>query len=148
MNIQQGTWMRIKKFGLTALLTGVASISLAACGGDTAPPTQAPSPTDAPAAVKTGGQQVGVKLSEWAILPNNLTVPSGQVTFVVGNDGKYPHNLAVQSNGTNLGKTPDFKKEEGNKNLELDLQPGTYTLICTLPGHADKGMKGTLTVGK
>lgn len=148
MNIVQVRWKSIKTFGLAALLTGMVSIGLAACGDEPVTPTQVSSPTPVPQAVKKEGQQVGIKLSEWAILPTNLTVPPGQVTFVVSNDGQYPHNLAVQSNGTDLGKTPDFKKEEGTKSLKLDLQPGTYTIICTLPGHADKGMKGTLTVSK
>jgi len=30
--------------------------------------------------------------------------------------------------------------------LTVSLPAGTYTVYCPLPGHADKGMKGTLTV--
>jgi uncharacterized cupredoxin-like copper-binding protein len=28
----------------------------------------------------------------------------------------------------------------------VTLSPGTYDFLCTVPGHADGGMKGKLTV--
>lgn len=155
----KSAWSHAKTFGITALLTGILSISLAACGGDTNPaPTNSTnnptvqattaSVTTAPTIGKAAGQQVDIKLNEWSILPDNLTIPAGKVIFVVSNDGNATHNLAVQNAGSDVGKTPNFTKADGSKNLELDLQPGTYTLICTIPGHAQKGMKGTLTVSK
>jgi uncharacterized cupredoxin-like copper-binding protein len=30
----------------------------------------------------------------------------------------------------------------------VEENPGEYDVICTIPGHAKKGMKGTLTVRK
>jgi len=30
--------------------------------------------------------------------------------------------------------------------VQAELQPGTYEFYCSLPGHADRGQKGTLTV--
>lgn len=190
MNSQQSKWANVKTFGLAALVAGVLSVSLAACGNAAATPAdtsnsgqaavasattapaaptaalatapaavQATAPAEASATVpatapaasapsQAASAPVEVKLSEWAITPGSLTVPAGKVTFVVSNDGKYPHNLTVQSASGEAGKTPNFKKADGSKNLELDLQPGTYTLLCSIPGHAEQGMKGTLTVGK
>jgi uncharacterized cupredoxin-like copper-binding protein len=28
----------------------------------------------------------------------------------------------------------------------FDLKPGTYVMVCNVPGHYDAGMYGTLTV--
>ena len=43
-----------------------------------------------------------------------------------------------------LGATPTFKG--GSRTLTLKLKPGTYKFFCTVPGHRQAGMEGTLTV--
>jgi uncharacterized cupredoxin-like copper-binding protein len=30
--------------------------------------------------------------------------------------------------------------------VSANLQPGEYKFLCTVPGHAEGGMEGTLTV--
>jgi uncharacterized cupredoxin-like copper-binding protein len=71
-------------------------------------------------------------------------VPAGTVSFIVENNGNIPHDFSISGNGVeqktsmiNPGKTAV---------LEVDLKPGTYTYICTVPGHEMLGMKGTLIV--
>jgi FtsP/CotA-like multicopper oxidase with cupredoxin domain len=54
------------------------------------------------------------------------------------------HNLAVA--GTAL-TTPTIDPGGHGRLALADLAPGTYTLLCTVPGHADAGMKATLEVG-
>lgn len=155
--IAMANWSRVKKVGLAVMLAGVLSVSLAACGGDPVPAAQ---PTNTAAAVsqptqgatgnQTGksGQQVAVELGDYYIKPTDLSVPAGNVTFVVSNVGNAPHNLTIEGGSGNLGKTPNFNKGDPNQDLTVDLQPGTYTWLCTVPGHASRGMKGTLTVTK
>jgi plastocyanin len=56
------------------------------------------------------------------------------------------HNFTIQqgSSGPAIGATPTF--QGGTKTLSVKLQPGTYTFYCSVPGHRQAGMVGTLTV--
>ena len=84
-----------------------------------------------------------VHLIEYAIhMPDS--VPAGRVTFNVENGGKEKHAFEVEGNGVHQ-KTEDLTR--GNSaSVSVDLKPGTYTVYCPVDGHADKGMKRTLTV--
>jgi len=77
---------------------------------------------------------------------NTLSVKAkaGKVTIVFANASPVPHNVAITAAGKTLGSTPTFMG--GSKTLVLALKPGTYTYVCTVPGHAQAGMQGTLTV--
>ena len=54
------------------------------------------------------------------------------------------HNLTIASGSNVLGATPTFAG--GSKPLSLILKAGTYTFYCSVPGHRQGGMEGTLTV--
>jgi plastocyanin len=54
------------------------------------------------------------------------------------------HNVTVAQGSTVLGATPTF--QGGSKTLTLNLKAGTYTFYCSVPGHRQAGMEGTLTV--
>ena len=43
-----------------------------------------------------------------------------------------------------VGATPTF--QGATKTLSVKLKPGTYTFYCSVPGHRQGGMQGTLTV--
>jgi len=69
---------------------------------------------------------------------------AGKVTIDFTNASPLPHNVAVAQGSKVLGSTPTFTG--GSKTLVLKLKPGTYTYYCTVPGHRQAGMQGTLTV--
>jgi plastocyanin len=110
----------------------------------------ATSSTAATAAPPTGAAQV-VKLEAnpgGALSYNTttLTAKPGRVTIVFTNMAPLQHNVNVESAaGKTLGATPTFSG--GTKSLTVNLTAGTYTFFCSVPGHRQAGMQGTLTVG-
>jgi plastocyanin len=74
-----------------------------------------------------------------------LTAKAGTVTIRFTSSAPLAHNLMVASTGgAVIGATPTF--QGGTKTLTLNLKPGTYTFYCSVPGHREGGMHGTLTV--
>ncbi len=79
--------------------------------------------------------------------PDGLTAQPGNVTITYDNPSPVPHSIAVATaNGNVLGQVQPFT--DGKQSVQLnDLAPGEYTFYCTVPGHREAGMEGTLTVG-
>jgi hypothetical protein len=91
--------------------------------------------------------EVQATLREWAIDLSLHEVPAGKVRFTVTNQGQFTHNLTIISpSGEEVAATRNFSASDGPQTLEVDLQAGTYTIICSLPGHAARGQRTELTV--
>jgi mono/diheme cytochrome c family protein len=67
----------------------------------------------------------------------------GPVTISMPNPAPIPHNIAIT--GPVNGKGPVVNKG-GDSKFTVTLKPGNYEFLCEVPGHAEGGMKGTLTV--
>jgi plastocyanin len=77
--------------------------------------------------------------------PKALTAKAGKVSIGFTNKAALEHNLTVESSaGSVVGATPTF--EGGTKTLDVTLKPGTYKFYCSVPGHRQGGMEGTITV--
>ena len=88
---------------------------------------------------------VSVMLSEFSIEPSNIKVPADQpVSFQVMNHGQAAHTFAVV---TDAGTVQTEQIDPGGTaTLEVPALPaGTYDALCTISGHADLGMKATVT---
>jgi plastocyanin len=159
------------KLSAFALTIAVLALGLTACGGSSNSPTtssaaSAPAQTSAAAttsatptsatttsatstaAAHAGGAQAIAADPSGALkyTKASLTAKAGKVTIAFTNDSQLGHNLTIQQGtaGKVLGATPTFMG--GTKTLSVDLQPGTYTFYCSVPGHRMAGMVGTLTV--
>ncbi|MCC6455788.1 MAG: cupredoxin domain-containing protein [Caldilineaceae bacterium] len=128
----------------------VLSIALVACGeGDQEARNRngAEAPAGAPQAVgaaNTAGTPVNVVAKDFEFLLDTNSAEAGAVTFIVTNEGSMPHDFAITIDGKRE-KTPMIQPG-ASASLTVDLQPGTYDYICTVPGHDILGMKGTFTV--
>jgi plastocyanin len=75
----------------------------------------------------------------------SLTAKAGKVTVSFKNMSSLMHNVTIESSsGSQVGATPTFSG--ATKSVTLDLKPGTYKFFCSVPGHRQAGMEGTLTV--
>lgn len=139
---------RSMKTALAGLVTTLAFVT-AACGG----------------AEDTGGEgsTVGVSMKDWEIVLDPTTTSAGAITFDVGNAGPNTHEFEIFSgdvdpatlpveNGVAVtdGLTLIDEVEDvtagSTAELSVDLEPGTYALICNLAEHYQEGMYTTLTV--
>jgi FtsP/CotA-like multicopper oxidase with cupredoxin domain len=123
------------------VLGGVVAMAMvaAACsgGGDAAP--GATGDQAAPATFQ-------VSLKEFSITPAMIDAPAGQdLTFEVTNDGGAAHTLAVDT-GSGTRATPEIQPGSTTTLTVPALAAGNYRFYCTIAGHADLGMQGTLMV--
>ena len=69
---------------------------------------------------------------------------AGQLTIDSENEASIPHNIAVEGDG--VDEVGPEVQDGGVSEIEVDLQPGEYTFYCSVPGHREGGMEGTLTI--
>jgi uncharacterized cupredoxin-like copper-binding protein len=122
------TRTRFALAGAAAILA-LAIVPLAAAR---AHPAKAPSVTKA--------QSVTVTLKEFKFIFSAKAVHPGVVTFHLVNAGHVAHDLRI------AGKTSPMLLPGKKAVLVVTLKKGKYPYLCTVPGHAAAGMKGTLTV--
>jgi plastocyanin len=80
-----------------------------------------------------------------AYTTTEATAKAGKVTVDFNNPQGLTHDVAIESSsGEEVGKTELIA--EGSDSTTVNLKPGTYHFYCTVPGHREAGMEGTLTV--
>ena len=90
------------------------------------------------------GNAVQIELRDFELVPSDLTVSAGEVTFTLVNAGRYTHDFRIEGEGldeksprVSAGRTGEWK---------ITLEPGVYHISCPISNHSDRGMTGTLTV--
>jgi uncharacterized cupredoxin-like copper-binding protein len=107
-----------------------------------------------------------VTLDEFHVQLDSTTIRSSKVTFQISNTGKEKHEFVILRTDLaanalpilDTGKVP----EEGTgiahvdeidgvspgqqRDLTVDLKPGTYLLVCNYPGHVHSGMAAFFVV--
>jgi plastocyanin len=93
------------------------------------------------------GKAVQVVAQEYSFDPGNVVIKGGggRVKLTLTNKGSLAHNLKVEQGDRELGGTPTFQSGRTESGT-VELDPGTYTMICTVGNHAELGMRGKLEV--
>ena len=92
-------------------------------------------------------QTVQVTETEFKIALPATTLPAGEVTLTVKNDGKLDHDLAIRGGEATGPSKTALIKPGAAATLKVSLAAGTYTLFCSVAGHEAAGMVARLTVG-
>ena len=71
-------------------------------------------------------------------------VLAGRVTVTLANESAVQHNVTIARDSKTLGATKTIA--ESTDRFTLQLAPGDYVFFCSVPGHRQSGMQGTLTV--
>jgi plastocyanin len=149
---------------VTLTTIALAALAIAACGGSshpkqasknpippaasgTSPPSASTSTssTPAPAQASTTLAIAADPSGQLKYIPSTLSAKAGKVTVDFTNKSPLPHDVVlVDSSNKVLGQTPVF--QGGTKTFTVTLTPGAYTYYCSVPGHRQAGMQGTLTV--
>jgi plastocyanin len=80
-----------------------------------------------------------------AFTSDSATSKAGEVTVNFTNSSPVPHDVRIESSGgEDIGGTEVIS--ESSESAAVDLKPGEYTYYCSVPGHRQAGMEGTLTV--
>jgi plastocyanin len=76
--------------------------------------------------------------------PRALEASAGQVTVQMENPSTVPHNVSIEGAGVDEeGKTVG---KGGTSTVTAEVRPGEYAFYCSVSGHRQGGMEGTLTV--
>ncbi len=122
------------------------SLILAACssGGSTSPSTS-----------------INVTLTDFAFTPNTFTVPAGaQISLTAANNGAGQHSFVIMKLGDDVtGHFTDADKaniywekdqipagQTVTDTFTAPSAPGTYQIVCAVPGHFEAGMVAKLIV--
>src|SRR6266568_1525836 len=124
----------------------VGGVSLLVVGAVLAPTVLAPA-APKPAAINSVSASlatsVSITASEFKFSPNSFQVPVGQkISLTLNNSGSVEHDLTIPGAGFSL---PARAGQSATAEFTFD-KPGAFEFICSIPGHKDAGMKGTLTV--
>lgn len=147
----------------TVVAAALAALVLAACGGDSgssattaagaAASGYGSSATGSGGAAQPTGAgssgggtvKIAAEANALAFQQTKITAPAGEDTIEFDNPSTTGHNVQiVDSSGGDVAATDTISS--GKTSTTADLQPGTYTFFCGVPGHREAGMEGTITV--
>jgi plastocyanin len=139
------------------LVLVLASVALVACGsGSSNSSTESTSESaggaEKPAEKESGGEGSGAIVNiatpsgtELAFTTKAATAPAGQVSVEFENPQALQHDVTIEDSSGKVVTETELVSE-GSATTTANLKPGTYTFFCSVPGHRQAGMEGTLTV--
>jgi len=153
--------MKFSKFTITAVLA-ISTLGLVGCGTDPSDGAGSGEPDAAPVI----SNKITGNVEEWKVNVSAQSAEAGEVIFAIANYGSIQHEFLVTKTSYEPGKIPigsDNRFDEEDKGLsvvdeipewavneskvlKVNLEAGTYELLCNIEGHYAAGMHTTLTI--
>ena len=93
---------------------------------------------------ETTVREIAVSGTEFSFKPDSITLTKGEkVKIVFTNAGKAPHDLTIEGLGI---KTKVIGSGQTDSIEFVAPASGTYTFYCSIPGHREAGMKGSIEI--
>lgn len=92
------------------------------------------------------GTTVLVVVTEGSIAVRGQEIPPGPAVLTIENGGREVHNLFIEGAGISRA-AGDTIPEGGTATVDVNFQPGTYTLYCPVLNHRENGEQTTITIG-
>ena len=126
---------------IAAALATVVLLGLAGCGG-----SGGGGGSSSAASTPANAQVVEIDVADsgFAFAKTTATANAGTVELKSKNPQSVTHDISIKGNG--VDEQGNQVSSGGVSTVTADLKPGTYTFYCSVPGHEEAGMKGTLTV--
>jgi plastocyanin len=120
-----------------AVVCAALAVGLTACGGSDSSSSSYKEPKGPPVKV------LNVESGNVFFKPTELSTPPGIVEIHLKNIESGAHDLEIHG-------IPGFQVEVSGEGStasgKVQLKKGKYTFYCSIPGHEEAGMKGTITV--
>jgi uncharacterized cupredoxin-like copper-binding protein len=104
--------------------------------------------------------KLSVEMTDFKFIPDTFSVPAGvTVSLSLKNNGALEHSFVIMKAGTQAS-VPFSQQDQANIYFQTKVAagqsattsftapsaPGSYEVVCNIPGHLEQGMKATLTV--
>jgi plastocyanin len=120
-----------------ALLLALCPLLVLGCGDEDEPGRTVTAPANS---------KLSVLADEYSFDPSAIVLQgAGTLTVTLRNEGSLAHNLKVLRGDEEVAGTPTLPAGR-TESARLNLEHGTYRMICSVGDHEELGMTGTLRV--
>jgi plastocyanin len=119
-------------------------------GGDPSEPPEEPTDIEQEGEPEASQGEGGIPLTsppegDLVFEPETLEAEAGEVTLDYVNPSEVPHNVAIEVDGETVAQGETVTGGASGP-ATARLEAGEFVFYCSVPGHREAGMEGTLTV--
>jgi nitrite reductase (NO-forming) len=140
--VATGTFLAGSRIG-SGQTPSASPVAATPCASPVASPVASPAASPAASPVVTCDGALTIVAVDLAFEPAGMTIDADTpVTLAIRNEGVLQHDFAIDD----LGLATPLLDPGETASITIKAEAGSYSFRCTVAGHAEAGMTGTLTV--